>query len=43
MLFEKYGTIIITISDEPNKTYEQELTDDLIINYTLLFYEIIFS
>lgn len=30
MLFEKYGTNIIILSDEPNKTYEQELTDDLI-------------
>lgn len=36
MLFDKYGTKIIVISDdEPNKTYEQELTDDLlsIIHY----------
>ena len=36
MLFEKYGTNIIIISDdEVNKTYEQELTDDLlsIIHY----------
>ena len=36
MLFEKYGTNIIIISDdEINKTYEQELTDDLlsIIHY----------
>lgn len=36
MLFEKYGTNIIVISDdETNKTYEQELTDDLlsIIHY----------
>ena len=36
MLFEKYGTNIIIISDdETNKTYEQELTDDLlsIIHY----------
>lgn len=30
MLFEKYGTNIIVLSEEPNKTYEQELTDDLI-------------
>lgn len=30
MLFEKYGTNIIILSDEPNKTYEQELTEDLI-------------
>ena len=36
MLFEKYGTNIIVISDDDiNKTYEQELTDDLlsIIHY----------
>lgn len=36
LLFEKYGTNIIIISDdETNKTYEQELTDDLlsIIHY----------
>lgn len=36
MLFEKYGTNIIIISDDKtNKTYEQELTDDLlsIIHY----------
>ena len=36
MLFDKYGTNIIVISnDETNKTYEQELTDDLlsIIHY----------
>ena len=36
ILFEKYGTNIIIISDdETNKTYEQELTDDLlsIIHY----------
>lgn len=36
MLFEKYGTNIIIISDdETNKTYEQELTEDLlsIIHY----------
>lgn len=36
LLFEKYGTNIIIISDdEVNKTYEQELTDDLlsIIHY----------
>ena len=36
MLFNKYGTNIIVISDdETNKTYEQELTDDLlsIIHY----------
>lgn len=36
MLFEKYGTNIIIISDdETNKTYEKELTDDLlsIIHY----------
>ena len=35
-MFEKYGTNIIIISDdETNKTYEQELTDDLlsIIHY----------
>ena len=30
ILFEKYGTNIIVLSDEPNKTYEQELTEDLI-------------
>ena len=36
MLFDKYGTNIIVISDDDtNKTYEQELTDDLlsIIHY----------
>lgn len=35
MLFEKYGTNIIVLSDEMNKSYEQELTDDLlsIIHY----------
>ena len=36
ILFEKYGTNIIVISDDDiNKTYEQELTDDLlsIIHY----------
>lgn len=35
MLFQKYGTTIIVLSDEMNKTYEQELTDDLlsIIHY----------
>ena len=36
MLFEKYGTNIIIVSDdETNKTYEQELTEDLlsIIHY----------
>lgn len=35
MLFEKYGTNIIILSDEMNKSYEQELTDDLlsIIHY----------
>ena len=30
MLFEKYGTNIIVLSEEMNKSYEQELTDDLI-------------
>ena len=29
-VFEKYGTTIVVISEEANKTYEQELTDDLI-------------
>lgn len=42
MLFEKYGTNIIIISDdETNKTYEQELTDDLlsiIHYYSMKFY-----
>lgn len=30
MLFKKFGTQIIVASDTENKTYEQELTDDLI-------------
>ena len=30
LLFEKYGTSIIVLSEEMNKSYEQELTDDLI-------------
>ena len=29
-MFKQHGTDIIVMSDEPNKSYEQELTDDLI-------------
>lgn len=30
MFFKKFGTEIIVVSDVDNRTYEQELTDDLI-------------
>ena len=30
MFFKKFGTTIIVASETENKTYEQELTDDLI-------------